>query len=143
MPRWQTVHKESEYQPETVIVSDEFGSETVVRKRYRGYRLVPEFPNYVINNRGDIINVHTGGHLGARLDSRRMWPTVKLRKGIGGSAKSFERSLRKMTLEIFPEDRAEIIEFFDEWQQSFLRSKEIEKRRRLQQERLNSARFRR
>lgn len=128
MPRWQTVHKESEYQPETVIVSDEYGSETIVKKRYSGYRLVPDFPNYVINNRGDIINVHTGCHLGARLDSRRMWPTVKLRKGIGEKAKSFERSLRKLTLAIFPEDRAEIIEFFDEWQSAFLTSREISRR---------------
>lgn len=136
MPRWQTIHRESEYQPETVIVSDEYGSETIVKKRYRGYRLVPDFHNYVINNRGDIINIHTGAHLGARLNSRRMWPTVKLRKGVGDEAKSFERSLRKLTLEIFPEDKEEIVEFFDEWQQSFLRSSEIKKRLEIQQKRL-------
>lgn len=141
MPRWQTVHRESEYRPETVVVSDEFGNETIVKKRYRGYRLIPDFPNYVINNRGDIINIHTGGHLGARLDRRRMWPTVKLRKGVGDTAKSFERSLRKLTLEIFPEDRTAIIEFFDEWQSSFLTSSEIKRRLEMQQKRLEQARF--
>lgn len=143
MPRWQTVHKESEYQPETVIVSDEYGSETIVKKRYSGYRLVPEFPNYVINNRGDVINIHTGGHLGARLDSRRMWPTVKLRKGVGKEAKSFERSLRKLTLEIFPEDKEAIVEFFDEWQQSFLKSSEIKKRLENQRKRLREGLYKR
>ena len=65
-----------------------------------------------------------------------MWPTVKLRKGVGDEAKSFERSLRKLTLEIFPEDKEEIVEFFDEWQQSFLRSSEIKKRLEIQQKRL-------
>lgn len=127
MPQWGVVYSDGEYKPSCLVMTNSDGTVTEVRFQYQQYRPIPDFPDYVINDRGDIINIWTGNHMSARISATHRWPTVKLRKERKRGAKQYERSLKSLCLKAFPDRTASITEFFNDWVNNIQLNKELKR----------------